>query len=65
LSTGASASVPWKVWPTITASIAPFARGATFRPTGTTSSVPKRVATFLAAAGAPACALSYWTWVLK
>ncbi len=58
LSTGASASVPWKVWPTITVSIAPLASGPTFASSGTMSSVPNSVATFFAAAAAPACALS-------
>ena len=58
LSTGASASVPWNVWPTITVSIAPFESAPTFALSATTSSVPKSVATFFAAASAPACALS-------
>jgi hypothetical protein len=56
LSTGASASVPWKVWPTITVRSALFESGAILGPSGTTSSVPKSAATFVAAAFAPGCA---------
>ena len=58
LSTGASASVPWKVWPTITVSIAPFESALITALTGFTSSVPKSVATFFAAALAPGWAVS-------
>ena len=58
LSTGASASVPWNVWPTITVSIAPFESALITALTGFTSAVPKRVATFFAAAAAPAWDLS-------
>ena len=58
LSTGASARVPWKVWPTIAVSIAPFESSPTFAFSGTMSSVPNSVATFFAAAAAPAWALS-------
>ena len=56
LSTGASASVPWKVLPTTTHSIAPLQRAAIGALTGTISSVPKRAATFCAAGLEPVCA---------
>ena len=53
LSTGASASVPWKVLPTTTASMAPFERAAIAGVIGRISSVPKRAATFCAAGFEP------------
>ena len=65
MSTGASVSVPWKVWPTITVSSASFESALIAGSSGTTSSVPNRTATFFAAASAPGWALSKWIRVLK
>ena len=54
-STGASASVPWKVWPTTTVSIAPFESAAIGGEICTTSPAPNRFATLRAASSEPGC----------
>ena len=52
-SIGAEARLPWKVWPTTTVSIAPFASCEICAGSGFTSAEPKRFATFCAASRAP------------
>ena len=52
-SIGAEARLPWKVWPTTTVSIAPFASCEILRGSGSSSAEAKRLATFLAASAAP------------